>query len=311
MKTKILIIPFLSLSIAFLSCEKIIDIDIPEGERKIVINGLINPDSLVKINVSRSLSVLENDQFVFLENARVHFYENDDFKALMTYDGGGFYSIPGFYPVSNAEYRIEVESAGLQSVQAITNLPSPITMTDIDTSSVTDEWGGGSLKMSFSLNDPEEENYYAVSMFVTHKIFDYENFELLDSLITYPIYFDFVQNGQGGIQDRLIENNSAIYFNNKVFLSDQLFNGKLFDLDLSVGKYFFGQADTVKLEVKVDHVSKSYYLYAASLNKYYQANGNPFSEAVSVFTNIEKGLGIFTGYSSTSRSLNVVSAIKW
>ena len=54
---KVFVIMF-TLFFTLTSCEKIIDVKIPDTDRKIVINGLINPDSLVHINLSRSLDKL-------------------------------------------------------------------------------------------------------------------------------------------------------------------------------------------------------------------------------------------------------------
>jgi len=307
MKTRRITYIIIAVLPLIMSCEKIIDIDIPEAERKIVLNGLINPDSLVEVNISRSMSILEENKFIFLENANVRLFENDIEKGGLQYMGSGNYKLLDFYPSSGSNYRLEVESSGLKSVSALTGLPDPIPISEIDTVSVADDWGGSSLRLSFSLNDPPTEDFYAVSLYATHKVFDYETFELLDSLTTYRLYFELLTIGQGGVQDMLIEENATIYFNEKVFIADHLFNGKVFDLDLSIGKYFFNEADTIWIDVNVEHVSKPYYLYAASCNKYERTHGNPFSEPVSVYTNVENGLGIFTGYSTASRQIELIS----
>lgn len=307
MKTRRIIYIIMAIIPLAMACEKIIDIDIPETERKIVLNGLINPDSLVEVNISRSMSVLDDNKFVFLENAIVSLYENDSKKGDLKYMGSGNYKLPDFYPSSGFSYRLEVESSGLKSVSALTELLPPVPISEIDTSSIEDSWGNNSLKLSFSLQDPPEENYYAISLNVTHRVFDYEKFELTDSMTTYRLYFEFLTTGQGGVQDLLVEDNAIVYFNEKVFMADHLFNGKEFNMDLSVGKYFFMEVDTVWIDVNVDHVSKPYYLYAASIIKYNRTYGNPFSEPVSVYTNVENGLGIFTGYSTVSRKIEVIT----
>ena len=56
-----LITKYFLIGILFLSaCTKNIDYDIPEGEMKIVVNALVNPESLVHINLSKSLHILSN-----------------------------------------------------------------------------------------------------------------------------------------------------------------------------------------------------------------------------------------------------------
>lgn len=288
-----------------LGCEKIIDIDIPEGERKIVLNGLINPDSLVKVNISRSLSVLENNEFVYLENAGVKLYRDDTELGTLAYLGSGFYELADYNPESGYDYRLEVNYQGLNSVTAITQLLNPIEYSEIDTSSTTDEWGGGSLKVSFSFTDPPEQDYYAISVTATHKVFDYYSFTYLDSLTTYPIYFDFINSSEGP-QSMFIEEGTTTYYGNKAFFADDLFNGKKMNIDLGIGKYSFFDADTVWLKINLEHVSQPYYFYAISSGKYDQSAGNPFAEPVSVYTNVENGLGIFSGYSFFRRELEIL-----
>ncbi len=305
MKKKILYFILAILSL-IMGCEKIVDIDIPDSEKKIVVNGLINPDNIVRVNISRSLSVLESDNYVFLEKAKVRFFENDIEQNELVYTESGYYSLPNFYPSAGSNYRIEVESDGLQSVSAMTALKEPISFSEIDTTTILSEWGEEKLKLSFSILDPSDENFYALAIYATERVFDYYTNELLDSLYTYPIYFNFLQNGDGGIQDMLIDENASINYNQKVFFTDQLFNGKEFNIDLSLYKYgFYRQDNPTTLEIQVEHVSKEYYLYAASITKYEQNDGNPFAEPVSVYTNVSKGLGLFSAFSIASRQINM------
>lgn len=298
------------ISLMSISCEKIIEIDIPESERKIVVNGLLNPDSVVKINLSRSLSILENNEFVYLENAQVRLSENGTDLGLLSNTGSGFYVLSGYYPNPGSEYYLQVEYPGLQTVTALAELKDPVDFSEIDTTSTTDEWGGGELRISFDFDDPAEENFYSISVTATHKVFDYFTFSYLDSLVTYPVYFSFIEEGEG-IQNRLVQEGATTYFGSKAFFSDALFNGKKMDVDISISKYSFFDADTVSLDVSLEHISKPYYLYAVSSGNYDRSSGNPFAEPVSVYTNVENGLGIFSGYSFFRKNISIILERKW
>lgn len=306
MKAKRIIILLAAILPIFLACEKIIDIDIPDSERRIVLNGIINPESTISVNISRSLSVLEDNKFVFLDEATVKLFEDGSEKGLLKSIGNGYYELPGFLPTIGSSYRLEVESHDLQSVSAVSVVPERPQFSEVDTMTIYNEWGGSSIKLSFKINDPIQENYYAVSLMATYKYFDYFNNKPTDSLITSPQYFEFLQNGQGGIQDRLIEENASYRLNSNIFISDQLFNGKDFKMDLSMSRFFSPTTDTIWLDISVQHVTKSYFLYAASMNKYNRSNGNPFSEPVSVYTNIENGFGIFSSYSAFTRRVEII-----
>ena len=289
-----------------IGCEKVIDINIPEGERKIVINGLINPDSLVKVNISRSLSVLEDNEFVFLESANVKLFQADNEIGKLSYMGSGFYMMPDFKPVEGADYLLTVDSEGLRSVSAIAAVKNPIEFSDLDTITVYNEWGGSILEVGFSLIDPHEENFYAIGVNESSRLYDWETETYSDSIITYASNFQMLES-DGEIQNFLLDQGAYTFFGNKVFFSDELFNGKEFDVSIGLWKSFYG-ADTVNVEVYLEHVSKPYYYYAVSSGKHNEMNGNPFGEPVSVYTNVENGLGIFSGYSSSKKNLTIVGS---
>lgn len=296
---------FLGILLALLSCEKVIDIDIPEGERKIVVNGLIHPDSLIKVNVSRSLSVLEENQFVFLETADVRIKKDGIELGQLEYLESGFYYLPDHYPIAGSVYELDVGYPGLASVSSQANLPDPILFSEIDTSSTTDEWMGGVYRLSFSFQDPPDPNYYAISLTATHKVFDYETFTYLDSLTTYPVYFNFIE-GSEGPQSAFVEQGASTHYGSKIYFADDLFSDREMSIDIELSKFSFFDADTVELTVSLEHVSQDYYYYAVSSGKYDQSTGNPFAEPVSVFSNIENGIGIFSGYSFFRRNLLLV-----
>lgn len=301
-------IPYILLILAFagtVSCEKIIDINIPEGERKIVVNGLVNPDSLIRINLSRSLSVLETNEFVYLEGANVQVSKDGSLLGILTEQPNGWYVLPGHYPEAGSVYGLEVSYPGLASVSANATLADPVSFSEIDTTYQASDFFGGSYQLSFDFQDPDGRNYYALSITATHKVFDYETLSYLDSLTTYSVYFNFLERGDG-IQSAFVEDGAVTYYGSKVFFSDDLFSGQIMDVDIEIGSYSFFDADTVRLDVSLEHVSEPFYLYAISSGKYDQTAGNPFSEPVSVYTNIENGLGIFSGYSFFRRSVNLI-----
>jgi len=294
------------------SCEKVIDINIPDSERKIVINSIIHPGSEVVVNASRSLSVMEDNNFVFLDDATISLYEDDQSVGNLNFFADGLYYLPDFHPSVNKTYRIEASSPNLQSVSATTTIPGLAVMGELDTLTIADEWGGESLRVGYTIADPgQEKNRYALAITATHKVFDWVKMVKLDSLTTYPVYFEFLTSGTDGLQNRIIDDNSTVYFGGKVFITDALFNGLEFDVELTMGKFSFAGADTVLLDIAVEHVDEAYYLYALSSQHYRRSNGNPFAEPVSVYTNIDEGFGIFSGYTTVSRSLELIVVTDW
>src|SRR3972149_3677368 len=88
------------------------DVDIPEIGNKMVINSIINPDSLFKINLSKTYSSLETDylQFIFLDSAKVSIYENDRLIEDLIYTGEGVYTSTYLKPKELFNYKIEINN---------------------------------------------------------------------------------------------------------------------------------------------------------------------------------------------------------
>jgi len=144
------------------SCEKIIDI--PDRERKIGLNSLITPDSLVEIHLSESESILKAGLSMdIIENATVQLYENNSFAALLLYTGEGCYVLSDFYPREENQYRIEVSVPGKEPVSSSVLIPDPVKIISIDTNIISsnEEWAELHVRLKFV--DPKEiDNYYIV-----------------------------------------------------------------------------------------------------------------------------------------------------
>jgi len=70
----------LLISSTFISCMEVLDIDALPEDKKLALNSLITPDSLIKVNLSTSISSLDCDAFIkFINDAEVKLYEDDQF----------------------------------------------------------------------------------------------------------------------------------------------------------------------------------------------------------------------------------------
>ena len=80
MKNNTLILSLFVIFIISNSCRKVIDVKLPEKEGKIVINSFFTPGEPFRVNVSKSLSILDNKDAKFLDGAIVNIFENNDFR---------------------------------------------------------------------------------------------------------------------------------------------------------------------------------------------------------------------------------------
>lgn len=75
----ILLFSILASLIFSIACEKTIDIDIEDSKPKIVLNAEINPDSTIKVHISRSRHILDIANLSTLNDAEVKLFEDETF----------------------------------------------------------------------------------------------------------------------------------------------------------------------------------------------------------------------------------------
>ena len=295
-------------------------ISLPDTGRKIVLNGLINSDSLIRVYVGKSIYISDSDGLVVqnLDNAKVYIYQNGllidslqhDFKGInwgLFYPSGNYYS-KKVKPLPGKEYRIVAKIPGLPDVSATAILPNPVKIEKVDTAViqiVTDRvvidhkeytYYQDALKCNIKFADPlNETNYYLVEVF-------YKNYELMWPILSErftckdPVVEEYLTDGEiaGG-------NLAGVVF------SDKVINGKTYSLNLTVWKNPANSGVGVKpREVIYFHlysISENYFKYIRTLNLYSAKHGKPLSEPVQVFSNITGGYGIFAGAAASCDSL--------
>ena len=288
------------------ACEKVIDISVPDKERKIVLNALLNPDSLVSVQLTQSKSILENNNLLLLEDADVELFEDDQLVGSLEYSGYGVYGMRGFQPQKEKTYRLEVKHPVLAAVRTEVKLPPLVPILKVDTAKYQDEYDNDRYSLNVSISDPPgQDNFYALSIAITSRVFDWNTQELTDSTETFMIYFHSVDHGDILGSD-IVQNDVNYYIDDKLFIADDLFDGQDHEFALAIDYYFLEfKSDTILLDVRLDHIDPSYYFYSVSKRKYYQADGNPFSEPVQVYNNVENGFGIMSGYTRSSKQFYI------
>ena len=289
------------------SCEKVIEINVPDKDRKIVLNALINPDSILTVHITRSKTILESNNLVFIEDAEVKLFENEGLAGSLDYLGLGSYALQGFKPVSGNTYRIEVNHPVLQSVNSQVFMPSPVKISQIDTSRTIGEFGNDVYNLNVHIDDPgQQKNFYSLSMVATLRYYDFENEVFLDSLRTEPVYFRPLDAGNTDFGEDLLEQQLSFFMDNKLFFSDAPFRTTGGELVMALEYYlYFFAPDNIKIEIRLDHIDESYYLYSLSRRRYLQTNENPFSEPVQVYNNVENGFGIFSSFARDTMRYNI------
>ena len=313
-------------SVGIFSCREPIDITVPDTQKKIVLNGLINPDSTVKLNLSKSISILEkDDKITFLENADVKLYEDDIFKENLQYDINGYYR-GTVYPQIGKTYKITAEYSPLDAVDAETEILSAPIISDINAEPIfyseiqtwyDSETGEpfdttintlSQVKINITLSDPPNQtNYYLLTFSANLAQYtqyppDYE-----------PIFIGYKMTNLYYDANNL---NWENHFYTRDLMGyvfcDNLFDGQNYSINASVypdGYYSSGytEGDNAldRIYVNLHAVTEDFYQYVISYSKYQETEGNPLAEPVNIRSNVNNGFGFFSGYSTKTDSVMI------
>jgi hypothetical protein len=299
-------IGWLLLAIALSSCEKYVDIRVREADRKIVLSGLLCTDSTLIVHVSRSSQLSRQDlgditkPYVDPWMAdEVSLYEDDRLVGQLVGKQGNFLEIPGFKPSVGKTYRLRASQGEMKPVSATVRIPEPAHLTAFDTIMAISENGRAAFRMSLQISDPAvQENFYALQVTGIQRPY-YDIFERIwvDSTMTYNCTPRLSGKTDGMLELDFLDANRDVYVDRRLFFSDRLFDGKLFDMKFEVLHDSWGKmADTVLFRVDLYQVDKSYYQYAVSRQKYHHTQNNPFVEPVQVYSNVENGFGLVSAY---------------
>lgn len=256
--------------IILISCEteKKLNFRLPDDYKPaIVIHGIINPKTGVKVAVSKTAPIYESKNDTYPEDAVITLIEdNTEIFNLTETDSGVFVSPPGFIPCESCGYQIKASAPGLPSVLSSVQYIMPVV--NIDSLRIVNNNG---WYLEFLISDPAETNNYYY--------FKYDEAQItLDTT-------------------ELFSNSSFI-----TITADDSFNGE--KKWHSIRYYSDPFTDTVIVNGYLFNISEDLNKFNSSMDEYYYTYGDPFLWNTSaVYSNIEGGYGIFASYSYSSKSI--------
>lgn len=288
----------IAVTLLFLSCELVVDVDIPKGERALVLNCTYNSrDSTWSARVSSDRYILDDSPFTYFEDAIVEIREEGSDEVLtLQYtepEDGLSTQIPRYIlkrPARlNTRYTIEARKDGFAPVRSSMHIPEPVAIQEVKFDTVkTDFWGPEEIWVSLTFSDPPGSHYYGVQAFAeTPK----ESVSTVDTTIILsthenPLWLDT----DDPIVDEFNREEHILIFNDKAF------ENKEYTFVFTMRQHYDDNILAVKIVLL--SLNQEYYKYNTTLNLQHWNDGNPFAEPVNVYNNIENGFGIFAGYSS-------------
>lgn len=275
MMKNIKIMSLLSIVCLLAACEKEIKLSLSDYASKLVINGEFNSNSTIKVEISRSIPILNvaDSTGYLLMDATAKLYENNALVGNLNYVNG-FYTM-NYKPKQGKAYRVEVMRTGFNPAVAEVNVPATI----VSSSKFVDSVGLDNLGFPFG------------QLTIKFK----------DDLGTNNYYELLVRYYDAGIKKWFpleIKSNDIIFLNN-----DKLDNGAYVFSDVS----FNGQQKTIltsiegstasgtpKFEISIKTFSEDYYNYLKQLRDY-NSSGLFVADPVILISNVKNGLGMVGG----------------
>ena len=304
------------LMITISGCEKEIKMDIPENERKLVVNGVFTIGEGIGFDVSKSRGFLENGNFETVDNAEIKLFEDNVFIKnperrtyyYYTYPNNDnsirdsvyncYYRFPNFSFSKDKTYKMEISVPGIDKMASVEfRIPTLVPFIKLDTMSYFFDGNSINLQFDLQINDPpNEENFYVLNISTKEEVWlKKETGE----------YYIIRNRGQVDIESNnlQINTNTNNYINTeRLIFTDRLFDGKLKNIILKTKndspsshvsmKGYTYATDTSKYQIILRSISKDYYNYLVTIDLYNSTNGNPIAEPIGVKSNVKNGLGI-------------------
>lgn len=272
---------------SIISCKKVIDLELPYTDPRIVVNSFFTDNSPIKVHLSESLGILKNN-FPECTDASVIVRENGIIIDTMYQESGYYYS--HIQAEKNKKYALEIIAPGMETVLCEDLIPEKtILQSYVCADSIYIDGDGfiiNELKLDFE--DPAGPSFYEV--------------ELKAVVNNYETGVWFMKNS-----DPIITTTGLLDYNPRtIIFPDDMFDGK----HCSV-KIYFATRDyrDYKLKIIFRSVSASYYKYKEKQFAYLFSLENDIfrgmSEPINLYSNITGGYGIFAGYSTDEKTIIV------
>lgn len=268
------------------SCRKVVQDDFPDIERTPVVNSILKADSTLVINLSYSKS-LNSSGIKYIEDATIRFFVEGNLEETVSNGENGMYT-SNITVESGKTYNCEIDILGYEMLTSETTIPQRTSILNI-------------VHKDLAYTNEEGTIFPAIEITFENNINTTEYFEIIiKDFETWDNEEHISYAWLVGIDDPLLINEGLPI----AVFSDQLIADSIYTMSLN---YFTGGssmniADSHPLIIELHSISYDYYKYLKQLYLFKQAvnsdNLSGSTPPVQIYSNIENGYGIFTGYSN-------------
>ena len=296
------------------SCDDELEFNVKTASPRLVVNSIFAQDSLIRIEISTTARLGDGSHIRSLTDARVFLTEGgiaitdlilDSTMTTQWYMLGTskpqdkklyFFRTEYTTARSGRPYRVEVMHKDYTTVAASSTIPRAARAHILPSrgNSNLSLDGEDFKEITFDIVDNGQENYYALELLVKEG-----KKAPRKKVIFYATEKIFAQN----LSNSDDHSGQGVYYlpNNGVYFTNQKFLGKTRKFSIYADAKMLAQSEEVQLRIL--SLSNQFYQFATTWQKQRYNVGDPFAQPVTVYSNIQNGLGVFAGYTVTTLQL--------
>jgi hypothetical protein len=292
----------ISLLVVATSCRKEIEIDLPEMEKKPVINCIFTSEKPFRIHVSLSKNPTDTASYN-LNNAQVMLYGDDGTEEYLPFAGNGYYSKSTVIPVAGVVYILKVNVPGMDEVNATGSIsPNTTKITEIESKS--------GFKTEPVMGTGEEARIPVQNIQIKFLHNPGKNDFMGLSVVQYAISYHHINDSVKVVENKNRYDPGYLDSDDPAILSEGLGNYYVYEMLLFRDINFTEQPASIRFNVekrtpskfwlRFFHFSPEAFQYVKSWFIHEYTQNYDFWEIYEpqpLYSNIENGYGIFAGYS--------------
>ncbi|MBN1652089.1 MAG: DUF4249 domain-containing protein [Bacteroidales bacterium] len=159
----------LSFFLLFVSCEKIIQLDLNQNESVLVVDAMVsNIPNHTEVRLSESKPLFSAEPYAKISHAKVRIIQADGTSVILDEQAPGIYKRDHFKGIENSEYQLQIDWDG-QVISANSNMPKMVPIDSLELVFSDRNYRGKeeldyALKVHFT-DDIEVQNFYRFDVF--------------------------------------------------------------------------------------------------------------------------------------------------
>lgn len=277
------------------SCIKEVDYSAPPFTPQLVLSSIINPDSLIKAHVGKTIAITDTGSAI-VANASIFLFENGVLVDTLVYQSQGWY-VGHIYPQAGFSYRLETYHPVFSSVSSECSVPSPPQIDSLffTVGELLDQEGLPLTRFTLRLSDHDPNiNFYELILYSGNP----HEPDIQPIPSTRITQLD---------DPTLLADANWDYAPSTLFFSDALFNGMSGEVSFNMMWGGYPTADSPPYFIELRNISVSYYQYLKSWSVHRfnqnstQNTRDPLTllfqgDPVELYTNVNGGYGVFGAY---------------